>query len=218
MKKLTLFTALFFLSGSLLAQDCSKFIYMQKGRVIEETTYSDGKAVKKSDATVLAVANINGMETSTVIMGPPDAKPKDKITVTFRCNGGILLMDLSFGGGSSDNMKMNYVEYLPSMKAGDHLKDVSNPFSMAMEGKTYKGTQKISDRLVLAKESITTTAGTFSCFKISYKMTTSFITPIEGTIPPPKVDAFTEWYSPADGLIVKQLLEDGVTSEVTGIK
>jgi hypothetical protein len=219
MKKLIVFSALFFLSAALFAQDCSKFLYMQKGKVIESSTYSDGKFVRKSVQTVMSVTTVNGVMTAQISAGPPTDKPKDKLMITLHCNGGVLAMEINSGNSpGSQDIKMNYEEYPGNMNTGDHLKDVNNKFTNKMDGKTYTGTSDITNRVVVAKENVTTPAGTFSCFKITFKITTAYNEPIEGVKVPPIVDSFTEWYCPQYGIVIKQDMGEGAYSEITSIK
>jgi hypothetical protein len=218
MKKITVIAALLLVSVNLFAQDCSKCLFMQKGRVLTTTAYDGdtGKELRKSVQTVTDVTNVNGVMTSKVI----DGGDGPQLALTFICDHGALKMEVNTGtakSGDAEDIKTGYIEYPVDMKVGDHLKDVVTPVSMTIEKKTYTGTTTISGRIILAKETVTTTAGSWSCYKITYTVTSGFPMPIMGTKMPPISMGYTEWYAPNVG-IIKSKITDGMLVELTNIK
>jgi hypothetical protein len=99
------------------------------------------------------------------------------------------------------------------MNTGDQLKDVS--FDMDVDNHGLKSTVSmvISDRKVAGKESVTTTAGTWDCLKITYN---SKITIKTMGIGVPIKDEGTEWFAPGFG-VVKTEGKHGGTA-ITSIK
>jgi hypothetical protein len=79
-------------------------------------------------------------------------------------------------------------------------------------GVTSVGTSQI-ERTVVARESVTTPAGTWNCFKIVNKTTTT----ITGYKMAPFTMETTEWYAPDFG-IVKFQLGGGLTTEITALR
>jgi len=126
------------------------------------------------------------------------------------------------------------LEYPPGMKAGDTLKSgyivlsnsnnngpggpggppgpppPPNPFSSG--GGTL--TMWIYNRQVIGQESVTTTAGTWNCIKITYKSKVNYKS---GPFPAPNINIdVTEWYAPGVGIIKTQT--DRGSTAITSIK
>ncbi len=106
-----------------------------------------------------------------------------------------------------------YLEYPSSMKAGDNLDDGNFSMEMDMSGMKQHVTMTITERKVEAKESITTTAGTWECFKISYKGKITIRTMGMGI---PVNMSGTEWFAPGFGIVKTQSNHGG--TEITAIK
>ncbi len=70
----------------------------------------------------------------------------------------------------------------------------------------------ITDRKVAGKETVTTSAGTWECYKITYK---SKITMKIGIGIPIKMDV-TEWYAPGFGVVKTE--SNGGKTEITAVK
>jgi hypothetical protein len=85
--------------------------------------------------------------------------------------------------------------------------------NMDNHGMTQTLTMVISNRKIDAQESVTTTAGTWNCFKISFKCKIGVKT---GPFSIPATFEGTEWYAPGFG-IVKTESKFGSTA-ITSIK
>jgi hypothetical protein len=99
------------------------------------------------------------------------------------------------------------------MKVGDDLKDATLDMTIDNSGMKQTVNMVTSNRKVEAKESITTTAGTWDCFKISYKSKITIKTMGMGI--PFNIEGF-EWFAPGFG-IVKTESKHGGTA-ITAIK
>jgi hypothetical protein len=66
-------------------------------------------------------------------------------------------------------MKMDNLEFPSNLKEGQTLKDASFEMTAKNSPMPMKFNFNITDRKVEGKESVTTPAGTFDCFKISEK-------------------------------------------------
>jgi len=219
MKNSLLCAALFFLTINLFAQDCSQNIFMQKGRVTEVTTHNaDGTVQSKTVRTVDDVTNANGFTIATITAEVFDATGalKKKNTLYFQCNGTLFAVDVSSLMPQSGNVKVApvYLEYPAIMNVGDYLPDLTKKFSITADNRTYLANLKFYDRNVKAKETVTTSAGTFDCFKNTYRI---LVTYSGSSQPPPAITSQnTEWYSPKFGVVKSE--SSGLTRELTSVK
>ena len=107
-----------------------------------------------------------------------------------------------------------YMEYPSSMNVGDQLKDAT----MHMEMNNASGMKQtidmeVTDRKVEGKESVTTAAGTWDCYKITQK--TKMRIKTMGIGMPMNIET-TEWYAPGFG-VVKTESKNGKT-EIVSVK
>jgi len=131
------------------------------------------------------------------------------------------------------------MEYPSSMQVGDHLKDASTQMEMDMNnGMTTVTTVQVTDRMIVAKENVTTPGGSWDCYKMTYKTTSS--TAFKGahadTINsamsamdklrakfgkfapkmPSNTSETTIWFAPGFGMVKMQ--SKNFMMEITGIK
>jgi hypothetical protein len=113
------------------------------------------------------------MSVAEVEMKSQDEKDAGKapMNAKYKCDGKQLYVDLSgfMPGANSQNSKIETSGMLFPFKlsAGETLPDAEHSVSMERAGKAMKITSHIKERKVEAKESITTPAGTFECYRIS---------------------------------------------------
>ncbi len=194
MKKTVTLIACFFIAAQLFAQDCMQYMYMQKNKTIEMTaTNNKGEVAFKSVTKVSDVNTTGGVTTANVVSEAYDKNGKlmSSSNVTYKCDGGVMMMDMNLNApqASQQNTKMQmkmvnngYMEYPSGMQVGDHLKDANTQMETTMNnGMTAVTTVQVTDRNVVSKESVTTTAGTWDCFKITYKTTSA--TTLKGSGP-----------------------------------
>jgi hypothetical protein len=200
MKKNIIFTVLFLITARLAAQDCSQYMYMKKNNTIEETLFSNGQPLGKTVFHVNDVTTVNGTTTSTGVASNYDENGKltEKNNVSFKCTGGAFIVDLSTSG-SQPNMKFTsgVLTYPANMKVGQHFDDVNAHLEMNIGGKKIKADAKYADRTVADKETITTPAGSWTCFRITYNIVTTIT---EMNMPPSSSKAI-EWYVPNLGIV-----------------
>jgi hypothetical protein len=187
MKKFVFSIACFIITVQLFAQDCTQYMYMQKNKTIEMTAFDNKKEMTfKSVTKVSDVTTENGTTTANVVAEGYDKNGKliSSTNIVYKCNGGVMMMDMNFNSpqqSSQQNTKMtfkvlnkSFMEYPNGMQVGDHLKDATSQIEMDMNnGMTGVTTTQITDRIVAGKENVTTTAGSWDCFKITYKTTSS---------------------------------------------
>lgn len=209
MKTLSLLVCCFF-TLSLAAQDCPSFYYFQDHSTLELTNYNrkdkpEGRVVYK----VTEVKKDGDGTTSTIASEIYD--DKDKLVansqVQFKCIGSSLYMDMQMAlpSGSMDQFKdmevktsKVFMEYPASMQAGEDLEDGSFHMEIVNKGKHVADMDyEITNRKVEAKETISTDAGTWDCYKITYdgKMT------INMGISIPVRMKVAEWFAPGVGVV-----------------
>ena len=225
MKKLStvlLFIGMYFI---LPAQDCKNYYFFQNAKVIEMTiTNKKGEPSGKQLYTVTSATNSGSTATAVVNSEMFDKKGKSitKADMNVKCNGGVMMMDMKIFIPSQQAEQFNkaeatasnvFLEYPSNMKAGDNLKDGN--FNMEINNNGLKQTLNmvIDNRKVESKESVTTPAGTWDCFKISFHSKLNIKT---GPIGIPMNIEGTEWFAPGFG-IVKSESKNGGT-EITSIK
>ena len=219
------FLLLLFISYLGFSQKCGDYYYLQSNKTIEMTiSNKKGKEAGKLVYVISNLANKGNITTATVNSEFFDKNGKSisKATNNMQCENGILMMDMKMFipsvqqeqmGTTSATGTTTYLEYPSIMKEGDALKDAS--FSMDFQSKAgINGHISIdmTNRKIAGRESVTTPAGTWECYKITYHSKMVFKV---GIGIPMNADV-TEWYAPGFG-VVKTESGNGST-EITSIK
>jgi len=206
----------------LSAQDCSNYYYLQNNKVIEMTiSNKNGKESGKMTYTVSDSKKTGSTTTATINSEFVDAKGRSitKGTNNVKCENGVMQMDMKVfippaqASGSATASEF-YLEYPGQMNIGDQLKDGH----LAMDSELSGGIKSsikidITDRKVEGKESVTTTAGTWECYKITSN--NRIDTRIAGIGIPITMNV-TEWFAPGFG-VVRTESKTGKT-EITAIR
>ena len=223
MKKIVLILLLLSTFTS-FSQNCEGFYYLQKNKVVEMTiTNKKGKEVGKNTYTITDVTKSGSIVSSTINSEFVDSKGKtiSKATNNMKCTGGVMMMDMKAFIPSAQQEQMGtvagggevYIEYPANMKEGDALKDAS--FSMDFKSGAGIGghiTLEMTNRKVAGKESVTTPAGTWDCYKITYHSKMVF----KMGIGIPMNSDVTEWYAPGFGIVKTE--SNGGKTEITAVK
>jgi hypothetical protein len=167
---------------------CDSYFNFKEGAEYEMEHYSaKEKLTGKSLSQVISIEDNGGVLIAT-IKGTAFDKKGDEISsmdFEYLCEDGVLKMDLNkfipkemYGGSDvSFEMEGEFLEVPSNLEVGQTLKDGMIESKMVMEGNPAMAnmtmTVKILNRKVESMESITTPAGTFSCFKITYNMESS---------------------------------------------
>jgi len=214
------------ITGILSAQDCSNYYYLQNNKTVEMTISNNkgkesGKMIykisdtKKSGSSVTATINSEFVDTK--------GKTITSATNNVKCVNGVMQMDMKvfIPAAQQEQIKSGtasasdvYLEYPANMNVGDQLKDGE----MNMDYESASGLKSsieisITERKIEGKESVSTPAGTWECFKISSK--NKITSRIAGIGIPIKMDV-TEWFAPGFG-VVKTESKTGKT-EISSIK
>ena len=175
--KIIILISVFFISFSSLSQNACKSYYpFEEGTKFEITNYN--KKGKKEGVVKYEVTDVNGNEATikTVIF---DGKGKEITTSNYKvmCEGNKVSID--FKSLINPDMLKQYkdmdmditgtnIELPNDLQVGQSLKDANMNMAINMGGITMNMKIDMLNRKVDKKESITTPAGTFDCFALSY--------------------------------------------------
>ncbi len=174
--------------GAVFGQDCAFYYPKQEGATLEITNYN--RKDKVTGRTIQKITNVQESGNSlkaTVQMKSYDDKDElifeSEVDVMCKDNEFNLSMENFINGQQmsafseadvtidSDNLR-----YPANMKPGQELNDGVINISVNNAGMPMMNmTTTIDNRKVEGKEKITTPAGTFDCFKISYDITSKMM-------------------------------------------
>lgn len=192
-----------------LSQNCN-YYFLQNGKTAEITVFNKKNAESgKNVYKISSVSKSGGTTTAVVDAELFDKKGKSfaKATNNMKCEGGALMVDLKMfmSPEQAGQLKAEakaadvFLSYPSSMKAGDVLDDGHFTMNIKQDnGIESTVTINITDRKVEGQESVTTPAGTWNCFKITYK--TNIKITMMGIGIPVKGDV-TEWFAPNFGVV-----------------
>ena len=221
MKKLLSLGGLFIALNS-LGQNCTGYYLMQNNKTVEMTVYDrKGEPAGKIVYTVSGlVATDTGASTNVTV---EQFNKRGKNTLTYhnvmQCKGGTFFMDFKYLTSNTQEKQYEwakkkghtsyeYLEYPQQMSIGDHLKDgkFHNDRTNTEGGQLVD--INITDRKVEGKESVTTPAGSWDCYKISYKMKIAAQVARDFNT---FSTEFVEWYAPGFGVVKSQSKDFGGT-------
>lgn len=195
-----------FLFADIMAQDCPMYYPDMVNAQLEYKQYD--KKGNLSGSSIQKIKDIKKSTGSTEILVSAesfDAKYRSlgSVDLKARCEGGVYYIDMKNLMSpqtmeSYKDMEMKIeggnLEIPSSMKAGDLLKSGDMKMSFLANGMAMMNmTINVTNRKVEAIESITTPAGTFECFKISYDVATKMMINVK--------TKGVEWYSKGIGMV-----------------
>lgn len=209
MKKSTilLLTGVFLLgTANLFSQECVFYSPVEKGTVLTHSNYDKkDKLTGTTTQTVLDNYVKEGVQT-VKIRNEYQGVEMDSVFMTeleMKCKDGRYFVDMeSFIGESTltpySNMETTFeVENMTipaELKVGEVLDNGKVSVTISNNGKKIMTiTVNITNRIVEAKEDITTPAGTFECYKISYDISTKMLITIKAST--------VEWYAKNVGVV-----------------
>lgn len=179
--KSLLFVSAVFISQQVFSQGCEAFYPMKTGSVIETQTFSaKNKLTGSNRQTILDITTGANSASVKVKSEAFDAKGKELTSqeLVMKCENGVFIMDMknfldpkAMGGGKDMEIKVDAqdMEYPQNLTTGMTLKDASIKITMGSGGMTFMSMEtRIFNRKVEGVESITTPAGTYECYKLSY--------------------------------------------------
>ena len=202
------------------AQNCNGFLFLSNNAEVQMTVYD--KKGKESGVQTWKITEVkkdgNGFQ-STVNNTFKDEKGKEIGTGsgTYKCNGGILQADMkmaipqqqmeAFKNGKA-KFEPTYIEYPGKLDVGQILKDAEFKMDIEMNGGMNSSVNfKQQNRKVESKESVTTPAGTWEAFVISYEG--NFQTKMGGIGLPGFNFTVKEWFVPNLGVVKTETYAKG---------
>jgi hypothetical protein len=191
------------------AQDCKNYFFLQNGKTIEMTIYNKkGEENGKQVYTISDYKSSGGVTSATVNSEIFDKKGKSitKSVSAVQCKAGVMMADLKMSLPQTPQLKdisasteSFFLDYPAKMNVGDALADAHMKMDIDMHnGMKQNVSLDITDRKVEGKESVTTAAGTWDCYKITSHQKTVIKTIGIGI--PINIDN-TEWFSPGAGIV-----------------
>lgn len=172
----------FMISQVSYAQDiCQSMLFLKKGTNLEYTSYDKkDKLTGSQSMNVIDVTTEGQAVISTIRSEIKDkkGKPVNESTVNFKCENNTFYVDLRNYMDPSVYSSMSEMElswegddasFPGTLKEGMNLDDAKITMEARMNGmKIMTMNMEIKNRKVEAREKITTPAGTFDCYKITY--------------------------------------------------
>jgi hypothetical protein len=187
-KSILILTFCCFSYAGVLAQDCPTYYPDMVNAQLEYKHYDKkGGLAGSSIQKVTDIKKSAGSTEISVTVESFDAKGKSQGSANLkaRCTGGVYYIDMknymnqqSMESYKDMEMKIEggNLEMPSSMKAGDILKNGDMKMSFSSSGMTIMTmTINISNRKVEVVENLTTPAGTFECYKISFDVATKMM-------------------------------------------
>ena len=198
MRTTLLFLALLCLGLPLKAQEiCESLAQLKNGAEIEYTDFDrKGKALTKSKHTTTKISTNSGVVNATVTVTITDLKnAKNNYTNEYgiSCENGIIAVDMMRFFDSSrlsamgENMEVsvdgNALNFPNNANVGDTLADGHITVSAGSGGVNFMTmTLNITNRKVIAEETINTPAGSFPCKKMTYDFNSKMgLVKVQGT-------------------------------------
>lgn len=205
MKKLSIYLLLCSIPFSATAQECAEmFDYLKPGVTLEYSNFNKkGKLESVNTQKVTHVGRSGDTLVATFAMTTTNDKGKELFNSSFpmKCHAGTVFMDMRSivpQQQNSPDMSMEITStdqvFPANMKVGQSLPDAEMDMKLSMGGLQLMNTHySIKNRKVEAAESVTTTAGTYKCLKISYDLEFKLL----------GIRSYhTEyWYSPSVGMV-----------------
>lgn len=180
-KTITAFTLLLS-TFSMISQSCSTFYPFSEGATMQITSYgANQKVAAIIDYIVKDITTVSGIETAKMNTIIRDKKG-DLVTESnyeMSCTGDRVSID--FKSMMNPQLLKQFKDMeteitgtnldLPNeLSVGQTLPDASMDMKISMSGINMEMGTQIKNRKVIARESVTTTAGTFDCFVITYNI------------------------------------------------
>ena len=224
--KLLLILGAIICSVETYAQDCNGYYFLQNNKTIEMAILNKkGEQSAKQIYTVSNVENSGNSSTADLQTEMIDKKGKTitKSKAKIKCDGGVMMVDMKMNlpqqqgmpAGNEVDAKADdiYMEYPKSMNVGDNLKNATMHMDIDNNGMKQSVDMEVFDRKVEGKEKITTPAGSWDCYKISYKSKMRIKTMGIGV--PMNIEGI-EYFAPGFGVVKTESKHGG--TEIVSIK
>ncbi len=160
--------------------DCNKYYPLNEGTKFQITVFDKKeKPTAFIDYDVVNVRKTGGEKIGTIHSKMTDGKGKEIADTSFdvSCNGEVVSIDFKslmnpqifeqFGNMEYEISGTN-MEWPNNLSVGQKLPDAAMDMKISMSGINMNMTVSITDRNVVGQETLTTPAGTFNCFVVTY--------------------------------------------------
>ena len=179
MKRLWITATFLLFAGTVAAQDCTNYYYMVSNSEVEMTVYNgDNAPIGKQLFKISNVKKEGGdlVSSFTSTFAGKDGKTMMSGNGTFKCNGAGLFVDMKMNmpsspmgqAGGSAKTSSAYLNYPSRLTIGQRLPDGSFSMDTETNGMKMKMNYTVKGRKVAGKEKVTTPAGAWECFRITY--------------------------------------------------
>lgn len=205
MKKITLLLILVTVTFIGFSQNCDSWFPAKEGTFIEMKSYDEkDKMTGIVRQTITDVTNLSNGLGIKVHSQSLDEKEKmlTEQDLEMRCEGGIFYMDMknfyNQPQGSNDQSAEVTVDatdlvFPSTLSVGQTLPDGNMTMTYPAGPLTMTMGVNITNRQVVAQESVTTPAGTFDCYKVTYD--------IELRVPVKMSSSAIQWYAKDAGAV-----------------
>ncbi|MDQ6610049.1 MAG: hypothetical protein M3Y85_09545 [Bacteroidota bacterium] len=220
MKKWLLTTSCFFSFVFSFAQDCKTNLYMTDNAKLVMTIYDKKGAVTGTqNIAITGVKKTGDAYESTITNSFTNDKGKvlSNASGTYHCKNGALSADMKMFmpqeqmgkmGEAEANVEPVYLEYPATPSPGQALKDAEFTMNMKMNGGMGITVNfKEENRKVANKESVTSPAGTWDAYVITYDGTMK--TKMAGLGLPGFNFSAKEWFVPGMGVVKTESYNKG---------
>jgi hypothetical protein len=188
MKRFLLAGVMMILASSLISQNCDMYIPLVEGKGFQYQNFNRRDRLEGVNDMIIKTVHTSPGQTEAVIaIKYLDTRERVKHEGEFTviCRGDELIMDIQsmidqammqqeVEGVEVTMSNIRHVSLPSNMQVGDNLPDASMDMKVTMGAMTMTDMKMlIQNRKVEARENITTPAGTFNCFKISYENTSN---------------------------------------------
>jgi len=230
MKSLLLFLLSLCCVTPALAQGCKGFYYLLNNAEIEMTVYDgSGAAVGKTIYKINNVHKDGGSTASDFSNTYYDKNNKPMTTGAghFKCSGNSAAIDMKMSipamPGMSEtkiegNTNATFLDYPAHMQVGQELSGGSYEMKSSVKGMEMVFRYKIHHRKVTGREKVTTPAGSWDCYVISYDL--DFQMTMMNKVVPMTFSA-VEWFAPDFGPVKTASSKEGKKmggTLITGLK
>lgn len=216
---------------------CNKLVFFETGAEIEAKSYNaEGAEISSQLTKILSVQNEDGMTVAKVEgtdIQAGDGKTSN-VKYNLKCDGNKLYFDMAsmFRAEKKEgdaSFESSMIEYPINISAGETLPDATGTMSSERNGKKVSIKYHYKNRKVEGKEDVTTTAGTWSCYKISNAVEVDMDIPGMDERSKKMMEAMkdkmktttTTWFAPDFGIVKMEMYINGKLqsrNEVTGVK
>jgi hypothetical protein len=177
-KVVTMILFLFISVGT--AQECNSYYPLTEGLTAQVTSYDKkGKTTATVDYAIVDVRVDNGLKIAKISSAVKDEKGNLIATTNYNvtCNGDVVSIDfksLMSPQLIDEYKKLDFeitgtnIEIPNKLNVGDKLPDSNMEMIMKMSGMNMKMNVAMKDRKVTGQEKITSPAGSFDCYIITY--------------------------------------------------